>query len=152
MEYLVFDMDGTIADLYGVENWLDKLKHEDASPYKVAKPLVNMSTLRELFGALQAKGYKIVINTWLSKDSTMEYDNLVKKAKYEWLLFNALPYDHLHMVRYGTTKAKPMSKYFKPGDSAILFDDNEKVRNGWHLGKVIDPTTCNLLEVLKNLL
>jgi hypothetical protein len=39
------DMDGTIADLYGVDNWLEYLKAEDEKPYKIAKPLVNMKNL-----------------------------------------------------------------------------------------------------------
>lgn len=33
MKMICFDMDGTIADLYAVPNWLDKLRAEDASPY-----------------------------------------------------------------------------------------------------------------------
>jgi hypothetical protein len=33
-----------------------------------------------------------------------------------------------------------------------LIDDNAKVRRGWHLGETIDPTACDLLEILKNLL
>lgn len=32
MKMICFDMDGTIADLYAVPNWLDKLRAEDASP------------------------------------------------------------------------------------------------------------------------
>ena len=34
-----FDMDGTIADLYGEENWLDDLINERTTPYANAKPL-----------------------------------------------------------------------------------------------------------------
>ena len=30
---IVFDMDGTIADLYGVEGWLEMLEAENAAPY-----------------------------------------------------------------------------------------------------------------------
>ena len=33
---IVFDMDGTIADLYGVENWLPKLRAYDPTPYQTA--------------------------------------------------------------------------------------------------------------------
>ena len=36
---IFWDMDGTIADLYNVPNWLDKLRAEDTSPYREAKPL-----------------------------------------------------------------------------------------------------------------
>ena len=45
MKTIWFDMDGTIANLYGVDNWLDKLIAEDATPYAEAKPLLNMSQL-----------------------------------------------------------------------------------------------------------
>ena len=34
-----FDMDGTIADFYSVDNWLEKIINEDTSPYAEAKPL-----------------------------------------------------------------------------------------------------------------
>lgn len=36
---ICFDMDGTIADLYGVENWFEYLTAENVKPYKIAKPL-----------------------------------------------------------------------------------------------------------------
>ena len=39
---ICFDMDGTIADLYGVDGWLDDLINKSARPYEVAKPLVNL--------------------------------------------------------------------------------------------------------------
>ena len=38
-----FDMDGTIANLYGVDGWLSALNAFDPSPYEIAKPLVNLS-------------------------------------------------------------------------------------------------------------
>ena len=37
-------------------------------------------------------------------------------------------------------------------DVSILVDDNEKVRNGWHLGATIDPTAVNIIEKLSELL
>ena len=63
-----FDMDGTIADLYGVANWLDFLIAEDATPYVVAKPLVNMQVLSRLLNKLQRNGYTINIISWTSKN------------------------------------------------------------------------------------
>ena len=41
-----FDMDGTIADLYGVENWLEMLIVHDETPYAIAKPIVNLSVAK----------------------------------------------------------------------------------------------------------
>ena len=42
---ICFDMDGTIANLYGEKNWLERLRNEDETPYANAKPLVNMARL-----------------------------------------------------------------------------------------------------------
>ena len=39
---IFWDMDGTIADLYNVPNWLDKLRAEDTSPYREAEPLFSL--------------------------------------------------------------------------------------------------------------
>ena len=58
---IYFDMDGTIADLYGVEGWLDYLTTEDAFPYANAKPLVNMNTLAKRLNRLQAEGCEICV-------------------------------------------------------------------------------------------
>ena len=38
----LFDMDGTIAYLYGVYNWLDMLRNYDPTPYANAKPMWDM--------------------------------------------------------------------------------------------------------------
>ena len=52
-----FDMDGTIADLYGVENWLDYLLNENTYPYEYAEPLLPLSVLARKLNALQKAGY-----------------------------------------------------------------------------------------------
>ena len=57
VKYLCFDMDGTIADLYGVENWLNDLRNENARPYRVAKPIYDMDTLNFLLDALKSQGW-----------------------------------------------------------------------------------------------
>ena len=56
-----FDMDGTIADLYGVKNWLPMLIDEDPTPYEIARPLVNLSRLARYLNRLQKKGFEIGI-------------------------------------------------------------------------------------------
>ena len=40
-----FDMDGTIADLYGIENWLEMLIAEDNTPSAEGLPLLRLSSL-----------------------------------------------------------------------------------------------------------
>ena len=146
-----FDMDGTIADLYGVENWLEMLRAYDPTPYAVAEPMWEMTELANLLHQVQAVGIEIRIITWLSKESTAEYDTAVREAKRNWLAEQGFPFDHFHGVRYGATKADSIRKYLDEGETAILFDDNAKVRNGWKMGEAIDPTTTDILEVLRNL-
>lgn len=145
---LVFDMDGTIADLYGVDGWLEMLRAEDATPYEIAEPMYNMEVLTSLLLLLKTEGWRIAVTTWLAKGSTKAYDEKVRKAKIEWLEKVGFPYDEIHLVKYGTTKANCTRKH---GGFQILVDDNEKVRNGWTLGNVIDANT-NILDKLAELL
>ena len=145
---LVFDMDGTIANLYGVENWLEDLKSENERPYREAKPLYDMDTLASVIGLLRYNGWVVVITSWLAKDSTKAYDEKVRQVKREWLAKYNFPYDEIHLVKYGTTKANCTRK---KGGFQILVDDNEKVRKGWTLGDTIDANE-NIITALVNLL
>ena len=78
-----FDMDGTIADLYGVENWLPMIRAYDATPYREAKPLLNLSALARQLNAAQRKGAKLVIISWASKDPDPGFfDDVLWEALY----------------------------------------------------------------------
>ena len=145
---LVFDMDGTIADLYGVENWLTDLRNENPKPYVQAKPFYNPHTLNTILEDLKKQGWKIIVTTWLSKGSTKEYDRLVREAKLAWLEKYNFPYDEIHLVKYGTTKANCTRHH---GGFQILIDDNEKVRNGWSLGDTINANN-DIIKELKKIL
>ena len=146
MKMICFDMDGTIADLYSVPNWLKKLMNEDATPYEEAAPMWDMKALREVLLQLIDKGYEIRVISWLAKNSSKEYKAATRKAKKAWLEKYNFPAGKCHFVAYGTTKADCIRRILE--DPAILVDDNQKVRNGWHMGKTIDPTTTNLLKAL----
>lgn len=151
VKMICFDMDGTIADLYGVSGWLERLRAFDPTPYTEAEPIWNMAELNEVLNSLRICGIEVRIITWLSKETTTEYDNLVREAKREWLEKCGFPFDNFHGVAYGTTKANCVRKYLDEGE-AILIDDNAKVREGWHLGEAVDPTAINIVEYLKGLL
>lgn len=134
-----FDMDGTIADLYGVENWLEMLIAQDETPYAVAKAIVNLSLLARLINRVQKKGYEICIVSALAKDSTKEYDERVKNAKRKWLA------THLKSVNFDEIKFVPY--WFVKNDvntgNDILFDDEERHLEKWagipiHASKMID--------------
>lgn len=145
---LVFDMDGTIANLYGVNGWLEDLRSYNPRPYIVAEPMYDMEVLVTVLSLLKLKGWKIAVTSWLSKESTKEYDDMVRKAKREWLTKYQFPVDEIHLVKYGTTKANCTRKL---GGYQILVDDNAEVRKGWHLGDTINANE-NILEKLVDLL
>ena len=121
-----FDMDGTIANLYGVEGWLPMLINSDPAPYKLAASLVNMNTLARKLNKLQRAGYKIGVISWLSKSSTPEYDKAVTAAKLWWLNkhLTSVKWDTIKIVAYGTSKITECG-------GGILFDDEDRNRNEW---------------------
>ena len=126
---IYFDMDGTLANLYGVEDWLLKLNNKDASPYKEAQVMLNMQALAHRLNNLQKAGYTIGIISWLSKDnSTPVYDMEVTEAKLNWLKthLGSVEFNEIHIVAYGKRKSK--QALVKDG---YLFDDNESVRREW---------------------
>ena len=82
---IYFDMDGTLADFYGVENWLEYLEKEDTTPYEIAKPLLNMNVLARYLNKLSRDGWKISIISWGSKNGSAEYLRAVEQVKKKWI-------------------------------------------------------------------
>lgn len=140
---IYFDMDGTIADLYGVDGWLDMIINEDATPYAQATPLLRLCTLARVLNNLQKKGWHIGVVSWLAKNGTDHYNKDVTETKKEWLK-NHLPsvkWNEIKIVEYGTPKSTVVN--LKGG---ILFDDEERNRTEWD-GIAYD--VHNIVEVLK---
>ena len=137
-----FDMDGTIADLYGVENWLDYLIAENTFPYANAKPLVRLNLLARRLNTLQRNGYEIAVISWLSKSGTEEYNKAVTEVKRAWLKKHlpSVNWDRITIVPYGTPKEN-----FCNNPLDVLFDDEERNRTNW-TGKAYDVQ--NILEIL----
>lgn len=145
---IYFDMDGTIANLYGVDNWLPKLRSEDPSPYLDAQPLVNLAELATVLFNLRSKGFTIGVISWLSMNSSEEYKQAVRKAKSEWLKSRfPFVFDEIHLVQYGTPKhLVPKIK------KAIIVDDDQRVLDSWlKYGGFTINAKQNILEILRGL-
>ena len=140
-----FDMDGTIADLNGVENWLEYLINEDTLPYESAKPLLHLASLARKLNSLQRSGYNIAVISWLSKSGTEEYNEAVTAVKLNWLAQHlpSVQWNEVHIVPYGTPKQN-----FCNNPLDILFDDEERNRNDW-TGRAYDVQ--NIMEILKEI-
>ena len=137
-----FDMDGTIANLYGVEGWLEMLMNADITPYAIAKPLVNLSALARVLNRLQRNGYTIGVISWLAKVDNTEYNKRVAETKLAWLAKHlpSVKWDKINIVAYGTPKSTC--------GNGILFDDEEPNRKEW---KETAYDVDNIINILKKL-
>jgi len=125
-----FDMDGTIADLYGVENWLKDLRAEKTRPYEEALPLIDCEKLVKIIVSLKSKGYRFSIISWSSKIASPEYRKRIRKVKVAWLKkYFPNCFDEIHVIKHGTPK------HYLAKNGGILFDDEEKNRERWNKGK-----------------
>lgn len=138
-----FDMDGTIANLYAVEGWLNDLRSESTRPYDMALPMLNFSLFARLLNQLQRDGWKIGIISWTAKNGNETYNMAVEMAKRAWLAKHlpSVEWDEIRVVRYGTNK-------WETCRGGILFDDEEQNRAGW---KETAYTPDMIVEILKEL-
>ena len=138
-----FDMDGTIADLYGVEGWLEDLMNENTRPYEVAGVLMNMQALARVLNRLIKRGYSIGIVSWTAKSGSEEYNKRIAEVKKEWLKKHlaSVKFEEIKILKYGSPKWKVAKD-----EKAILFDDEERNRKEW---KGIAYNVENIMEVLK---
>lgn len=138
-----FDMDGTIANLYGVNGWLDDIIARKTDPYENARGLGNLALIARLLNKVQKAGHEIGVISWTAKNAPMEYNERVETAKREWLARHlaSVRWNEIKVVEYGT------NKYMATG-GGILFDDEEGNRKIWGRG-AYEP--AEIVEVLKAL-
>jgi hypothetical protein len=148
MRKIYFDMDGTIADLYGQENWLERLMNEEPELYLKAQPLIDMGVLRDKIEELQEKDIEVKVITWLAKNTSNNHLTIITEEKLEWLDNTGIEFDDIHIVKYGTEKHN-IPKSVK-GD--ILFDDNADVRMNWELAGGIAYNEKQIFEKLNEIL
>lgn len=143
---LWWDMDGTIANLYAVDGWLEMLRAYDPTPYTEAETMLNMALFARYLHKVQKLGYKIGILSWLSKCPTEEYDEAVTEAKLDWLgqHLPSVDWDEIVIVPYGTPKQS-----FMETENDILFDDEDPNRANWY-GDAYKPE--DIMAVLKEII
>ena len=139
---ICFDMDGVLAGLYDVPNWLYYLENKMTFPYENAKPLVNLSRLARYLNQIQRNGFDIAVISWTSKNGGEDYHNAVVEAKMRWLKKHlpSVSWDEIHIVPYGTPKTCFCNSLFD-----VLFDDEERNRNTW------DGVACTEKEIFEML-
>jgi len=139
-----FDMDGTIANLYAIEGWLNYLIEENTYPYDKAGTMLNFSLLARYLNKLQQLGWYIGIASWASKEASEYFYEKIVISKSNWLNkhLKSVTWNEIKVLPYGTNK-------FEACGGGILFDDEEKNRNAW---KDIAYTPDKIIEILKGLI
>lgn len=133
MQAIYLDMDGTIADLYSIPNWLESLRNESIEPYANAAPMYDMAMLNSV---LEETGLIIGVISWGAMNATREYNRRIRTAKLQWIKKYLPCVSEFHTVKYGTPK-HTIAKV----KNSILVDDNAEVRAAWKNGKTIDATS-----------
>ena len=140
---IYFDMDGTLYDLYGCANWLEKLEKEDVEVYLCGAALCNLSSLARTINRMKKDGYKFGIISWLSKNGNKKYNEKVIVAKQKWLKSHlpSVEWDEINIIEYGKSKKKNC------GDcNGWIIDDDKEVRDDWGV-RAISPQ--NIIKKLK---
>lgn len=142
---IYFDLDGTLADFYSVDNWLRKILENDSSPYREARPLHNFSYLAKLMHKCQKKGIEFSIISWGSKNSTENFLMAVADEKRKWLKTHlpSVQFSEIIIVPYGTPKENYKNSHFD-----ILFDDEQANRKNWKNGAFEPQYIIPILKLL----
>lgn len=125
-----FDMDGTIADLYGVSNCFKRLDNMDATVYSEAKPIDKYINMLKEFHTM---GYKVIILSALGMVSSKRFDKDTIRNKGIWLdTYVGKEYID-ERIYIPNTKHKELYQLFGKG---ILVDDDDRVLMNWDYDRI----------------
>ena len=108
-------MDGTIANLYGIKDWLPRLRNNDPTIFLECDPIIKILSMTP-------------------KDASKEYCKNVAEQKNFWLN------TYFPRLTKRIYRAYGHNKNLKNSWKAILIDDSAPIRKSWN-GKALDPAT-----------
>lgn len=151
MKKIYFDMDGTVADLYGEKNWLNNLRNEREGSFINLRPLVDMNELAMVCHQLMNLGYSFGVITWLPMGASYEFERVCEEEKRAWVE-EFMPWvSEFYAQSYGVPKQYAPSKR---AAEMILVDDNAEVRAMWNteVQRSSIDATQDIIKELKKLL
>ena len=152
---IFFDLDGTLYDLYNIDNWLNSLQYEDATVFERGNFIGDYEKFMGIIKELLLKGYTFGVISWLPMYATPEFENECAKVKEMWVK-KYLPFvEEMTFQRYGTPKQNAVQK---KAQTMYLLDDSKDVGRVWQTPKqrihfLIDEdfTAVKILEkILEN--
>ena len=123
-----FDLDGTVYDLYGLPDWLQKFRNEEPGVFIDGAPLVDLKKLKELCFSLMCSGVRFGVISWLPMGASEEYSRVCELEKKSWIELNLPFVSEVYIQEYGTPKQYAPSKRAK---RMFLIDDSLEVRKMW---------------------
>lgn len=123
---IIFDLDGTLYDLYGgnFQKAIERIENEEVGMFSKEEMLmVERKSFNSVVEKLLAIGVKFAVSTWLPKNVSNEYLKTCYEEKMAWIK-KELPFiSEIAIVPYGTPKFSTIQKV----DEMWLFDDSNKV-------------------------
>lgn len=130
---IYFDLDGVCYNLYNIPNWEPSLRaeesgvflHEDANFFTVEE-------LNEAVAPLLELGVQFGVISWLSMQSTPEYEEVCRAEKREWVKKNLPFVTEFNAISYGIPKQNAIRKR---AQKMYLIDDNLEICKEWSTDK-----------------
>ena len=123
-----FDLDGTLFDLYGKENWLYLLENHLCGAFEGDMlPEIDKREFLTIVYKLRDLGVHFEVVTWLPKNATKEYEWVCTEEKKRWCAEHLPFINSVRCVPYGTPKQKVAS----PAGRMYLIDDNSQICAEW---------------------
>ena len=150
MKKIIFDLDGTLYDLYNIPDWEKKLRQEKRNIFLEGKTFLN-DDFYEIIEELRNLGFTFDVATWLPMFATKQYEQICREEKEKWIKDNLKFVEGIYIAPYGTPKQKMVEK---KSSIMILIDDNLEVCRSWETKKQRQYKNVknNLIEILEEIL
>lgn len=120
-----FDLDGTLYNLYSMENWLSRIEQEEKNVFTDGEFITNYDEFIECIDLLKERGYKFNVITWLPMGASKAYEKQCTEEKLKWIE-KYLPFvEKIKITPYGKEKHKQIKQ-------GVLIDDNKVVCSMWN--------------------
>ena len=130
-----FDLDGTLYNLYGKENWLENLENEVPGVFADNEnfmPGLNLENMHNVIYDLMNLGVSFGVISWTPFAASPLYEEICRKEKLEWLAKNFPMIKDIAIIPYGIEKQKAITKR---AQTMYLIDDNKEVCRTWETAK-----------------
>lgn len=127
-----FDLDGTIYDLYSMPKWLEMLQNEQEGVFIQGQSCVPLDKLNSNIYRLLQLNVRFGIISWLPMQASLEYEEICRQEKLQWIKENLPFITEILIVPYGTPKQNSVRKKTR---KMFLIDDNINVCEMWKTKK-----------------